>query len=49
LSIAEVAQKPSLVRTIWSWTADHLGRQDGLFAGHATGDGQIRTLSRQPH
>ncbi|HWF52969.1 MAG TPA: glycosyl hydrolase family 8, partial [Solirubrobacteraceae bacterium] len=39
--IAEVAQKPSLVRTIWSWTAGHLGRQDGLFAWHATGGGQI--------
>jgi endoglucanase len=39
--IAEVAQRPALVRTIWSWTAAHLGNSDGLFASHATGSGQI--------
>jgi endoglucanase len=39
--IAEVAQRPALVRTIWSWTSAHLGRADGLFAWHATGSGQI--------
>jgi Glycosyl hydrolases family 8 len=39
--IAEVAQRPALVRTIWSWTNERLGRPDGLFAWHATGSGQI--------
>jgi endoglucanase len=39
--IAEVAQRPELVRTIWSWTSAHLGNSDGLIASHATGSGQI--------
>ncbi|HET6865357.1 MAG TPA: glycosyl hydrolase family 8 [Solirubrobacteraceae bacterium] len=39
--IAEVADRPALVRTIWSWTSRHLGRSDGLFASHASGAGQI--------
>jgi Glycosyl hydrolases family 8 len=39
--IAEIADKPATVRTIWSWTREHLGRTDGLFASHATGDGQV--------
>ena len=39
--IAEVAQRPALVRTVWSWTSVHLGNSDGLFASHATGSGQI--------
>ena len=39
--LAEVAQRPGLVRTIWSWTSAHLARSDGLFAWHATGSGQI--------
>lgn len=39
--IAQVANKPALVRTIWSWTSGHLRRADGLFAWHATGSGQI--------
>lgn len=39
--IAEAANKPALVQTIWSWTAAHLQRPDGLFAWHATGGGQI--------
>jgi endo-1,4-beta-D-glucanase Y len=41
LLIAEIADRPALVRTIWSWTNEHLGRPDGLFASHATGTGQI--------
>jgi endoglucanase len=39
--IAELAHKPGLVRTIWSWTNTHLGRPDGLLASHASGTGQI--------
>ena len=39
--IAEIAERPSLTRRIWSWTRAHLGRSDGLFAWHATGTGQI--------
>jgi endoglucanase len=39
--IAEVAQQPALMRTIWSWTAAHLANSDGLIASHATGSGQI--------
>jgi endoglucanase len=39
--LAQVAGRPALVRTIWSWTSAHLGRSDGLFAWHATGSGQI--------
>jgi len=40
--IAEVAGQPTWVRTIWSWTSGHLGRPDGLFASHASGEGQIQ-------
>lgn len=43
--VAEVAGRPALVRTIWSWTRAHLQRPDGLFAWHATGQGQV--LSQQ--
>ncbi len=39
--LAEVAERPALARTIWSWTRAHLGRSDGLFAWHANGGGQI--------
>ena len=39
--LAETAGRPALVRTIWSWTRMHLGRPDGLFAWHATAEGQI--------
>jgi len=39
--IAEIADRPELFRTIWSWTSVHLGRPDGLFASRATGTGQI--------
>lgn len=41
LLIAEVADRPALARTIWSWTSTHLGRSDGLFASHASGSGQV--------
>ena len=39
--VAEVAHRPALVRTVWSWTAAHLRRPDGLFAWHATGSGKV--------
>ena len=39
--IAEVAGRPALVRTIWGWTAQHLQRDDGLFAFHATSAGRV--------
>ena len=39
--IAEVAGRPSVVRTIWSWTSAHLLRSDGLLKFHATGSGRI--------
>ncbi|HSC04008.1 MAG TPA: glycosyl hydrolase family 8, partial [Solirubrobacteraceae bacterium] len=39
--IAEIAGRPALLRTIWSWTSTHLGRADGLFASHATGTGKV--------
>jgi len=39
--VAELAGRPALAHTIWSWTSRHLGRPDGLFAWHATGAGQI--------
>jgi endoglucanase len=39
--IAEIADRPALVRTIWSWTNTHLGRPDGLFASHANGSGRL--------
>ena len=39
--IAEVAQRPALAHTIWSWTAAHLANSDGLIASHATGSGRI--------
>jgi endoglucanase len=41
--IAEVAGKPGLMRTIWSWTNAHLRNSDRLFAWHATGTGQIES------
>jgi endoglucanase len=41
LLIAEIAGRPEVVRTIWSWTSTHLGRSDGLFASHANGAGQV--------
>ncbi|MGH2874653.1 MAG: glycosyl hydrolase family 8, partial [Solirubrobacteraceae bacterium] len=39
--IAELAHRPSLARTIWSWTRAHLQRADGLLASHADGDGKL--------
>ncbi|HUA44607.1 MAG TPA: glycosyl hydrolase family 8 [Solirubrobacteraceae bacterium] len=39
--IAELAARPALVRTIWSWTAERLGNSDGLLASHASGNGQV--------
>jgi endo-1,4-beta-D-glucanase Y len=39
--IAQLAGRPALARTIWSWTSAHLGRPDGLFAWHAAGSGQV--------
>lgn len=39
--IAEIADRPALVQTIWSWTRTHLGGSNGLFASHATGNGQV--------
>jgi endo-1,4-beta-D-glucanase Y len=39
--IAETADRPRLVRTIWAWTIAHLRRPDGLLKYHATGSGDI--------
>lgn len=39
--IAQVAGRPTLVRTIWSWTDSHLRRGDGLLAYHADGSGHV--------
>jgi endoglucanase len=39
--LAEAAGRPARARTIWSWTAAHLQRPDGLFAWHATGSGRV--------
>jgi endo-1,4-beta-D-glucanase Y len=39
--LAEAAGRPERVRTIWSWTAAHLRRPDGLFAWHATVSGRV--------
>jgi endoglucanase len=43
---AEEAGRSDLVRTIWSWTKDHLAVSDGLLAFHA--DDQGKVLDRQP-
>ena len=39
--IAELAGRPDVVRSIWSWTRDHLARDDGLLAYHASADGTV--------
>ncbi len=39
--IAEVAGRPGVAHTIWSWTTAHLRQSDGLFAWHASGTGQV--------
>jgi endoglucanase len=44
--IAEIADRPAVVRTVWTWTRAHLQRSDGLLAFHAEGTGRI--LDQQP-
>ncbi|HEX2378773.1 MAG TPA: glycosyl hydrolase family 8 [Gaiellales bacterium] len=39
--LAEAAGRPERTRAVWSWTAAHLRRPDGLFAWHATGSGRV--------
>lgn len=39
--VAELAGRPDVVRTIWTWTRDHLGRSDGLLSYHADQQGEI--------
>jgi endoglucanase len=39
--IAELANRPDLVRTIWTWTQAHLQRPDSLLAFHANASGTI--------
>lgn len=39
--IAEIANRPDTVRTIWSWTSAHLRRSDGLLSSHASGSGDV--------
>jgi endo-1,4-beta-D-glucanase Y len=41
LLLAEVAGATGLVRTIWGWTRDHLQRDDGLLAYHASPQGAV--------
>jgi endoglucanase len=39
--IAEIADKPAVARTVWTWTRSHLQRSDSLLAFHADGGGRI--------
>jgi endo-1,4-beta-D-glucanase Y len=39
--LAEAAGRPERTRAVWSWTAAHLRRPDGLFAWHASGSGRV--------
>jgi endoglucanase len=39
--IAEVAGRGTLAHSIWTWTEQHLQRDDGLLAYHATGSGHV--------
>jgi endoglucanase len=39
--IAELAGRPDVVQTIWSWTEQHLQRPDGLLSFHANADGTV--------
>jgi endoglucanase len=39
--IAEMANRPSTVRDIWSWTNAHLRRRDGLLMSHTDGSGRV--------
>jgi endo-1,4-beta-D-glucanase Y len=41
LLLAEAAGRPERIRAVWTWTAAHLQRPDGLFAWHATADGRV--------
>lgn len=41
--IAEMANRPAMVRKIWSWTSAHLSRSDGLLKYHASGSGRIES------
>lgn len=38
--IAETANRPDTVRTIWAWTRAHLRRPDGLLISHADSSGK---------
>lgn len=39
---AEIANRPSTVRTIWSWTKAHMQRPDGLLISHLNGSGAVQ-------
>jgi endoglucanase len=39
--LAEIAGRPSTVRTVWRWTSSHLQRGDGLVSWHARADGTV--------
>ncbi|HET6910168.1 MAG TPA: glycosyl hydrolase family 8 [Mycobacteriales bacterium] len=39
--LAEVADRPAIVRAVWHWTQRHLQRPDGLLSFHATSSGQV--------
>lgn len=39
--LAEIAGRPTEVRTIWRWTTTHLERADGLLSWHAKADGTV--------
>jgi endoglucanase len=39
--VAELAGRHDVVRSIWSWTRDHLRRPDGLLAYHADQSGNV--------
>jgi len=39
--LAEVADRPTVVRTVWQWTQRHLQRPDGLLSFHASSSGQV--------
>jgi endoglucanase len=43
---AELAGRDDVVRTIWSWTKDHLRSAQGLLSYHANADGRV--LDPQP-
>lgn len=39
--VAELDDRDELVPTIWTWTKEHLGRDDGLLSFHASQDGTV--------